>query len=149
MVKSNSALRRLAFANSKQKLIEIKGVTLLLAQIGNFEVRACFGVVTELALDLPVVALLINRYVRGIFSCWRKITLKESRPVYISAFGRGSKKSIHAIVTSVVCTVVESLTKKEIRVAQQTVIPPRLETSVLAMFTIAGQRLVDSEPIAR
>lgn len=63
--------------------------------------------------------------------------------------GRENEKSKHPIGTKDVCTLTENPDKDEIRVAGQTVIPTRSESSVLFVSTMVGVRLIESKPLPR
>lgn len=119
---------------------------LLHLHIEYFDMRVWFCVVSELAFDILVGTAFINRYVPGIFFS-RKIMLRESRPVYISVLGSKERRINEPIVTNEVSTLTGNPSKKEIRLARQTVIPLRSESYVLILSAMGGLPLIESKPL--
>lgn len=79
----------------------------MLVNIPDWVVRVWFGVVHELVIKKLDGNSFINRYLRDIFLSLGILTLRKSRLVFISAFGREDEKSRSPIVTNDVCTETE------------------------------------------
>lgn len=124
-----------------KKPLELESVVLLHAHSGDLEVPVWFVDFNELAIDTHVKTTFKNRYVRGIFSSVQKIKLRNSRPVYISAIGYESKKETRLVLANEMLTV-ESPNWDENCAAQQTVISPTMESSVLIVFKVAVLQLI-------
>lgn len=63
--------------------VNVEGVIPMFVRIGDLRVRAWFGVVENLAVDILVGTSFIDRCIRGIFPTERKIVPWHSRPVSI------------------------------------------------------------------
>lgn len=121
---------------------------LLHVRIGDLELPVWIGIVNELTVDIPVGTYCIDRHVRRIFVSVRRITLRNSKPVYIGALGRENDEPINAIVSNDVCFFTENSRRRDICIARETVITPRSESTVLIVSTMTGLLLILSKLLA-
>lgn len=91
----------------------------------------------------------INRDVHVIFPSKRGITLRNLRPVNISAIRRNNKKWTNSFLANDLLDVNESPTGCEIRAGRQTVTPPRSESCIIVVLQLAGLRLIEANPLTK
>lgn len=90
----------------------------------------------------------MDRYVFGIFPSLRKITPRHSRPVYTYSSGRDLKK-MNQILTEEVYAMTDKPIQVKIRARQQTVKPPRSDSSVCVVPPAARLQILESKPLKR
>lgn len=98
-------------------------------------------------VNIFVGSTFIYRYVRGVLPSVWIITHRGSRHVRNSAIRRKSEKSTNSVVVNDMLTVTVWPKQGEIRVAQQTVIPPTLESFVPVLFTETCPVIVKSKQV--
>lgn len=128
--------------------ILLDGTILLFVKIGELRVRVWFGIVKNLAVDILLGTSFIDRYIQGIFLSERKILPWHSQPVPILSRNNNTAVRLHLYEQHRTEMPVTA-----IRVAQQTMVPPRSKicipanSSVTGMFQLEPRSLAPSSPM--
>lgn len=130
------------------KLLELAEVVLLHVQIGDFEVSVWFVDVTAFVVEI-LSGTVMDCNVCVIPYSIRRIKLRNSIPVYMSAMRLEKILFIIVIITNNVSTATDILSRKRIRVRRETVIPSRSEPPVFVVPTMAGVLLIEFQPLIR
>lgn len=127
-----------------KKPLELEGFILRHVCSADLEVPVRFGVVNELSIDIILVTSFTDHNVRGILPVSSKITLRKTRPVYMSAIRHKSEKLESLVVANDKLTVTDSPNQDYICVPRQTEILQEPESFVLVVSIAASFGIIES-----